>query len=85
MVYVDRLISWSKSKKWKYDKSCHLFADNKMELFAFGFSLTGHDEIEIGAGTNEDRVKSLIKLKIRINPRTEERINQTFFIDFFSF
>lgn len=35
----------------------------KMDLFAFGFSLTGHDEIEIGAGTNEDRVKSLIKLK----------------------
>ena len=34
-----------------------------MELFAFGFSLTGHDEIEIGAGTNDDRVKSLIKLK----------------------
>jgi DNA repair photolyase len=35
----------------------------KMDLFAFGFSLTGHDEIEIGAGTNEDRIKSLIRIK----------------------
>jgi DNA repair photolyase len=35
----------------------------KMNLFAFGFSLTGHDEIEIGAGTNEDRIDKLIKIK----------------------
>jgi hypothetical protein len=35
----------------------------KMNLFAFGFSWTGHDEIEIGAGTNEDRIDKLIKIK----------------------
>jgi DNA repair photolyase len=35
----------------------------KMDLFAFGFSLTGHDEIELGAGSNEERVSGLKKLK----------------------
>jgi hypothetical protein len=35
----------------------------KMELFAWGFSLTGQDAIEIGAGSNDDRIKCLIKLK----------------------
>ena len=35
----------------------------KMELFAFGFSLTGHDEIEIDADPNSERIESLIKLK----------------------
>lgn len=35
----------------------------KMDLFAFGFSLTGHDEIEIGAGTNEQRIEGLKKIK----------------------
>lgn len=35
----------------------------KMELFAFGFSLTGHDEIEIDADPNKERAQSLITLK----------------------
>jgi DNA repair photolyase len=35
----------------------------KMDLFAFGFSLTGHDEIEIDADPNSERLESLIKLK----------------------
>jgi len=35
----------------------------KMPLFAFGFSLTGHDEIEIDADSNLERVEALKKLK----------------------
>lgn len=35
----------------------------KIDLFAFGFSLTGHDEIEVGAGSNDERAQSLIRLK----------------------
>ena len=35
----------------------------KMDLFAFGFSITGFDQIEIGAAPNEERIKALKKLK----------------------
>jgi DNA repair photolyase len=35
----------------------------KMELFAFGFSLTGQDDIEIDADPNSERIENLIKLK----------------------
>jgi DNA repair photolyase len=35
----------------------------KMNLFAFGFSLTGQDEVEIGTDSNLKRINALIKLK----------------------
>jgi DNA repair photolyase len=35
----------------------------KMDLFAFGFSLTGFDQIEIGAASNEQRIQALKKIK----------------------
>jgi len=39
MVYVDASISCLKNKKWKYDKSCHLFADTVDELNLFAQSI----------------------------------------------
>jgi DNA repair photolyase len=32
------------------------------ELYAFGFTLTGHDELEPGASTNAERIKAMRKL-----------------------
>ncbi len=32
---------------------------NKKSLFAFGFTLTGHDELEKGAATNDDRIRAM--------------------------
>lgn len=34
-VYVDSLRPCLKSKKWKHDHSCHLFADDEKELMEF--------------------------------------------------
>lgn len=35
MIYVDALIAYGKSATWKYDESCHLFADTQYELHTF--------------------------------------------------
>jgi len=35
MVYVDSLKSCIPNKNWKYNESCHLFADSIEELHAF--------------------------------------------------
>jgi DNA repair photolyase len=35
---------------------------NKHELYAFGFTLTGHDELEKGASTNQERIEAMKKL-----------------------
>lgn len=35
MIYVDMLIAYGKSATWKYDESCHLFADTQEELHTF--------------------------------------------------
>ncbi|KKN02810.1 hypothetical protein LCGC14_1114050 [marine sediment metagenome] len=41
MVYVDTLLPCLKNKHWRFDKSCHLFADSVDELktFAKGIGL----------------------------------------------
>jgi len=39
------------------EEECHTW--NKKHLFAFGFTLTGHDELEPGAATNVDRIRSM--------------------------
>ena len=39
MVYIDSLYPSLKNRNWKYDKSCHLFADNLDELHKFAGSL----------------------------------------------
>jgi len=31
-VYVDPIVSWGKSKTWKWSESCHMFADTLNEL-----------------------------------------------------
>lgn len=36
-----------------------IFMYNKKNLIAFGFTLTGHDELEKGAATNEDRIRAM--------------------------
>lgn len=35
---------------------------SRMSLIAFGFTLTGHDELETGASTNAERIESMKKL-----------------------
>ena len=32
---------------------------NRKHMFAFGFTLTGHDELEPGCATNEDRIRAM--------------------------
>ena len=39
MVYVDVLSPCLRNKNWKYDKSCHLFADTVTELNIFAQSI----------------------------------------------
>lgn len=39
MVYVDTLSSCLKNKNWRYDRSCHLFADTVTELNIFARSI----------------------------------------------
>lgn len=33
-VYVDQLMNWGTSKTWRYNQSCHMFADTEAELDA---------------------------------------------------
>jgi hypothetical protein len=35
MIYVDPLRACQRSKRWPFPESCHLFADDDEELFAF--------------------------------------------------
>jgi DNA repair photolyase len=61
----------TKCTQWVNDKFIGEFEINgtvwgeqpKMNLFAFGFSLTGQDEVEIGTDSNLKRINALIKLK----------------------
>ena len=39
MIYVDTLLPCLRTKKWIYDKSCHLFADTVTELNIFAQSI----------------------------------------------
>lgn len=36
-----------------------IYMYNKKNLIAFGFTLTGHDELEKGAATNDDRIRAM--------------------------
>lgn len=38
-IYVDPLMSCRDKRYWKWDKACHLFADNLEELHAFAAGL----------------------------------------------
>ena len=38
-VYVDALLPCVVNKKWRYNKSCHLIADNVTELIDFAESI----------------------------------------------
>jgi len=53
----------SKRTDWFMDWYCRteLFLD-KQHLVAFGFTLTGHDELELGASTNQARIKFMQRL-----------------------
>lgn len=61
----------TKCTKWVDDKFIQEFKNYgtvwgqqpKMNLFAFGFSLTGQDQVEIGTDSNEERIQALIKIK----------------------
>jgi len=44
MIYVDELTPCLRSRKWPYDKSCHLFADDIEELKIFARSILLRDE-----------------------------------------
>lgn len=35
MIYVDELLPCVPNTKWRYSQSCHLFADEEMELLNF--------------------------------------------------
>lgn len=39
MVYVDPLLSCIPNKNWKWNKSCHLYADTIEELHEFAFNI----------------------------------------------
>jgi DNA repair photolyase len=43
---------------WNFETT---YRDNK-HLIAFGFTLTGHDELEKGASTNQERIEAMKKL-----------------------
>lgn len=45
--------NWPK-ERFGYEKRC--------KLIAFGFTLTGHDELEPGASTNQERIEAMKKL-----------------------
>ncbi|MBN1437500.1 MAG: DUF4031 domain-containing protein [Sedimentisphaerales bacterium] len=38
-VYVDELFPTRKTRRWPYDRACHLIADTKDELLTFGDQL----------------------------------------------
>lgn len=57
----------TKCTQWLSDPDVHLMFDshlwkNKRHLVAFGFTLTGHDELEPGASTNKERIMAMRKL-----------------------
>lgn len=52
--WVDGLIEYL-NREFYFDLSC-------LQNIAFGFTLTGHDELETGASTNQERIEAMKKL-----------------------
>lgn len=47
---------------WIEDAECFEGGYENSELYAFGFTLTGHDQLEPGASTNAERIEAMHKL-----------------------
>lgn len=54
---LTKCTEWLESFLQMIEDSIHMY--NKKNLIAFGFTLTGHDELENGAATNEDRIRAM--------------------------
>jgi len=54
----------TKNTEWVNDliNDWNEFKDHDQDLIAYGFTLTGHDELEPGANTNTERIEALKKL-----------------------
>jgi hypothetical protein len=66
-VYVDALLKWPKSRKWRWPTACHMVADTDTELHAFadriGLKRTWHQISDGGLShydLNESRRKAAV-------------------------
>lgn len=62
---LTKCASWVKNFIWWINNSN---SDNEerdwRKNYAFGFTLTGHDELEKGASTNQERIEAMLKLHV---------------------
>lgn len=49
----------TKRADWLDNFTLHSTKENMLNLIAFGFTLTGHDELEPGASTNAERIEAM--------------------------